>query len=402
MLIPSLLSQPLLVLVLPVGQNSMARVTYASAALLRRISSDSTSYQAFTLSIHAAVISCHLSPYAAVRFSKSEEITIELRRKAENRLKVYRGASDRLPTELLSMILEYLPLELILLGMLLERPTISLCLSFLRRDPIAARLERASQVLRYSKRDPKTAHVELQTQMIAQFIEIAGHWYLQGLGPHAGPEQAGKRSVMFNHNRDRRPYIAIQVNEFGITHIAFERKRGKPIWISPNTFNKLVECFQDSGNDESYDTLFVVSDGLKICTVDIRQQPYTRARAILPIDVSAHYWSLSTSTLLYIRPTIIDLTEWAVYARIPQPGLPGFRLSSTPEPGLRKISFNSRGLPRTARLIHHGSSIPSFVRFDEEQSISTGDGSDAMLEALPNVVGFWQYASACNFIISGP
>jgi hypothetical protein len=92
---------------------------------------------------------------------------------------------------------------------------------------------------------------------------------------------------------------------------------------------------------------------MKLCAVDIPQQfKFSRARAILPPGVSASHWSLSPYDMLYVRPTIIDITKSSgVYVQIQPPGMPGFRLSTSPRSGFNELKFDCEGVPRTVELI---------------------------------------------------
>lgn len=165
------------------------------------------------------------------------------------------------------MVLDYLPPELALTMDCLSDG--KQCLRRLRQDPIASRLERAFQVLKHEVRDVRhqPLEIKLETEMRAQFVEISDQWYLQDLYPNErqekavhGQGQAGRvEQLVFRHNHDREPYITVQANEFGITHIAFHSEEGTVKWISPNADRKAA-FFQDGSSAKRYDSVYVVSD----------------------------------------------------------------------------------------------------------------------------------------------
>ena len=104
------------------------------------------------------------------------------------------------------------------------------------------------------------------------------------------------------------------------------------------------------------------AQGLKLCAVDLPQQiKHSRTRAILPLEVPAFHWSLSPCDLLYVRPTMFDVTKTCgVYVWIsPIPGTPGFRLSNTPLPGFRELQFGWECLPNVGRVVELISVLPS-------------------------------------------
>jgi hypothetical protein len=87
--------------------------------------------------------------------------------------------------------------------------------------------------------------------MTAQFIELCGRWYLQDLYAKAKEEDYGQeqavciRQLAFRHNHNRKPYLAVQVDGVGITHIAFYSEADWPRWISPNMNKRQAALFQD-------------------------------------------------------------------------------------------------------------------------------------------------------------
>ena len=60
------------------------------------------------------------------------------------------------------------------------------------------------------------------------------------------------------HNHNRAPYIAVQVNEFGITHISFNSEAGRVKWISPNKADKQTDFFQDRGSTDCYNSHYYI------------------------------------------------------------------------------------------------------------------------------------------------
>jgi hypothetical protein len=177
------------------------------------------------------------------------------------RLHACKRIKQRLPLELFDMILQWLPLELALALDCVSAKAITLSSRRrLRHDPVARRLERAFHVFGHPKRQLQFGEVEMKQEMVAQFVEIGGQWYLQSLLPNTKQGGTGQNQIVFRHNSNREPYVSVQVNEFGITHIAFSINAGKPLWISPNVAKKHIKCFQDRGNVKGYHTIFVVSD----------------------------------------------------------------------------------------------------------------------------------------------
>jgi hypothetical protein len=86
---------------------------------------------------------------------------------------------NRLPIEVVDMILDYLPLELALALEHLSGISRESSLRRLRCDPITRRLERASQVFKHEGLiQHKTSKIKLEPRMRAQFVEFRGKWYL--------------------------------------------------------------------------------------------------------------------------------------------------------------------------------------------------------------------------------
>ena len=99
--------------------------------------------------------------------------------------------------------------------------------------------------------------------MTARFFQLGGRWYLQDLHARLPEKVAGQgqvESFRFKHNHHREPYVAVQVDDFGITHIAFDTKAKLPIWIGPNKVHKQAACFQDRSSQPGFEKVVVVSD----------------------------------------------------------------------------------------------------------------------------------------------
>jgi hypothetical protein len=133
-----------------------------------------------------------------------------------------------LPAELLDMVLDYLSWELALsLDYLSSRKQ---CLRRLRQDPIGRRFDQAFQVLAHKKRhfQHQNDEVKLESEMTPQYVKLGNTWYLQDLYAtttqvKGGQEQLKQvKQLAFRHNHNCQPYIAVQVNSIGITHIAFK------------------------------------------------------------------------------------------------------------------------------------------------------------------------------------
>ncbi|KAF1352630.1 hypothetical protein EJ07DRAFT_183379 [Lizonia empirigonia] len=332
-----------------------------------------------------------------------------LQAKIQMRLYAMETIKERLPPELSDMILDYLPFELALALDSLSKGR--RCLRRLRRDPIAHRFERAFEVLEHDPRTFDRAHrqIELAPKMSVQFVSIGGRWYLQHMAPAAtqtGSDQrlAGRtRQLLFKHTMNRTPYVAVQVDDFGITHIALDSEAGQPQWISPNKVDKQPTFFQDSSTDKRFDSIAVILDGLKLCAVDIPSQvKQNRTRAILPSGYGGYFWSLSPHNSLYVRPDVFDLTRArGTYAWIPpRLGVPGFRLSSTPQPGFNELTFESEARARTVRLVSVPSSPVVSMLFQLHDEIDTT--IDTTTEVVPNVVGVWQFDFAHNVVTKPP
>jgi hypothetical protein len=171
-----------------------------------------------------------------------------------------------LPAELSDMVLDYLPWELALALDHLSGG--KQCLRRLRQDPIGRRFDQAFQVLAHEKRDfqHQNDEVKLESEMTLQYVKLGDTWYLQDLYATATQVEGGQEQVKqvkqlaFRHNHDRQPYIAIQVNSIGITHIAFKSEGKWPKWISPNIVNRQQEFFQDRSSAKSFTVVAVISD----------------------------------------------------------------------------------------------------------------------------------------------
>jgi hypothetical protein len=198
----------------------------------------------------------------------------------EKRLEVFCDIKDKVPAELADMILDQLPFELSLALDYLSGG--SGYLARLRQDPIAHRFERVFGILGHEVRDFKyhdnneilghevgdfkyldNNEIQLESEMTAQFFEIGGRWYLQDLyarSPEKVASQGQVKSFLFKHDRHRKPYIAVQVDDFGITHIAFDTKGKLPIWIGPNKVHRQAAYFQDRSSQPSFKSVVVISD----------------------------------------------------------------------------------------------------------------------------------------------
>ncbi|KAF2022865.1 hypothetical protein EK21DRAFT_119318 [Setomelanomma holmii] len=330
---------------------------------------------------------------------------LDERLKIWTRLEVFELVKENLPTELVDSILDLLPFEL---ALALERLSGGgQCLRRLRQDPIARRFELASQILGHKTRilrHPENK-IKLESEMVAEFVKLGSPWCLRDLVSAAEQAidvetQSGKvERIKFTHSHDRRPWIAVQVCEYAVTHIAFESEADEPKWLSPNAVDSKAAFFQDSGSAEHFDSVVVISDGMKLCAVDIPQQfEINRTRAILPPGVSGSHWSLAPLDLLYVRPFVTDITRSSglhVWTPI-RPGMPGFRVSNEPRPGFKEIKFSSEGVPRTVALVSAPPSPIVFVRFDDEVVAHP----DTVVELVSNVVGVWQFQFACNLVVA--
>jgi hypothetical protein len=185
-----------------------------------------------------------------------------IRNKFEKRFRVITAMKKYLQLELSDMILDYLPCQLAvsLLALSGEEP----CFQRLRKDPIARRFELASQILGHKTRHTENK-INLEAEMVLDWVKLGRHWILRDLFPArqdiSGQTQSAQvQQSKFTHCHDRRPWIAIQVSEYGITHIAFEMEAGRPRWTSPNAVDSKAAFFQDSGSVERFDFVVVISD----------------------------------------------------------------------------------------------------------------------------------------------
>jgi hypothetical protein len=184
----------------------------------------------------------------------------------ERPLKVLTAMKKHLPHELSDMILDYLPCQLaIILDHLSDGGQ---CLRRLRQDPIARRFELATQILGHETRifrHPENK-IKLESVMVAEFVKLGRHWCLRDLVSASrqdigGQTQFGRvQRLNFKHCRDRSPWIAVQVSEYAITHIAFEMGADGPRWISPNAVDSKAAFFEDKGSGERFEYVFVISD----------------------------------------------------------------------------------------------------------------------------------------------
>ena len=129
-----------------------------------------------------------LSPPRAWPWSRSSDVYAEALRaiildsanlgtihdKVAMRLRIMKIVKLQLPLELCEMILALIPFELALVLDHLSEGSRFSCLRRLRCDPIASRLERASEVLALESRKREQHEVKLDLNMEAQFVQIAG------------------------------------------------------------------------------------------------------------------------------------------------------------------------------------------------------------------------------------
>lgn len=185
--------------------------------------------------------------------------------KIQSRLHVFAWIKTKLALELSEMILDYLPFELALALDNLSGG--AHCLLRLRQDPIAHRFERAIDVLGQRLRlfEHPSNQIKLASEMVADFVFIGGRWYLQDISAathaHGAQEQAEHTTqIRFQHTKDCTPYVALQIDEFGITHLALKSVASQPQWISPNAIDAQPVVFQDSSTERSFETVTVTSD----------------------------------------------------------------------------------------------------------------------------------------------
>jgi hypothetical protein len=183
----------------------------------------------------------------------------------EEQIPFMNALKGHLPPELSNMILDYLPCPLAIILDHLSGGT--RCLRRLRQDPITRRFDLASQILRHEIKELRHLHGEnrLESSMIIQYMKFDDGWLLEDLyaggdGETSSKEQAGRVHFVYKHSHDRSPYIAVQVNDAGITHIAFVCEGGQPKWISPNKIHEKAAFFQDRSNIHRYDSVVVISD----------------------------------------------------------------------------------------------------------------------------------------------
>lgn len=181
-----------------------------------------------------------------------------------------------LPLELVDMILDDLPCPLAVILDHLSGGT--RCLRRLHQDPITRRFDLASQILRREIKELRHLQGENQfgSSMVLQYMKFDDGWLLEdiyagGDGERSSNEQAGRVHFVYNHSHNRSPYIAVQVNDAGITHIAFVHERGQPKWISPNKIDEKAAFFQDRSNEQRYDSVFVISDVRGANRIDVVQ-----------------------------------------------------------------------------------------------------------------------------------
>jgi hypothetical protein len=197
---------------------------------------------------------CHIADAALIRL------------RLNRRLQRINIVKKWLPTELVDSILDYLPFEL---ALALDRLSGGRrCLHRLRQDPVARRFECAFQILGHEMRELPQVYgeVKLEFEMIIQYVELGGRWYLKHLFAETreetnGQEQAGQvKRFVFRHSHDREPYVAVQVDDMGITHIAFDCEGSQPKWISPNKVDRHAAFFHDRSSTKRYDAVAVVFD----------------------------------------------------------------------------------------------------------------------------------------------
>lgn len=205
--------------------------------------------------------------------------TDPIQSKLKTRLERTKIVKKNLAPELVDSILDYLPCEL---ATALDRLSGGgkSCLHRLRQDPVTRRLECASQILSHGKTELQHekielpfeegefhylySKVELKPDMVIEYVELGGRGYLKDVhGQRETNVQERAENVMqyaIRHRPDREPYIAVQVDDIGITHIPFDHDGGEPKWISPNKINRQAAFFQDRSNAKLYNSVVVISD----------------------------------------------------------------------------------------------------------------------------------------------
>jgi hypothetical protein len=188
-------------------------------------------------------------------------------------LELVKIVKKALPREIVEAILDYLPFELALtlahFGV--DRPE---SIRILRQDPVARRFECAFDILKCKATTFQGANdpINLQSNMTVQFVKLGGRWYLQDLIVGAKKEMDSQEKMSglgevkrieyqpVTNQQISAPYVAVQVEDIGITHIALESVRNRPVWISPNKINKKAAFFQDRGSGNSDRNLKVTWD----------------------------------------------------------------------------------------------------------------------------------------------
>jgi hypothetical protein len=155
----------------------------------------------------------------------------------------------------------------------LDKESLKDCLTRLRRDPVSRQLERVFRVsvvmhqrqitLEHKKRGTIIERLPTEPKMLARFFELGDQYYLRDLLPgHAGDYKIdkGEVAIRFEHDCNQKSYIAVHVDAFGITNIAFTSKAGIPHWLRPDAKSQKSEFFQDEGDGKCHNSLCATSD----------------------------------------------------------------------------------------------------------------------------------------------
>jgi hypothetical protein len=195
-----------------------------------------------------------------------------LRSKIMKPLEVVMSMKVRLPTELSDAVFGWLPPCFALALELLSTSCLESCLRQFRRDPIARRFEHAYLILSHQpethilwNRIMDPVEFKMPLSVTLTFIKAAGKYYLQSIATTGHVQESIPwklvERIVISHNRNCTPYIAVQVNDFGITHIAFESEGGRPKWVSPNPSRRpSAFFFQDQSQAAHFDSIFIISD----------------------------------------------------------------------------------------------------------------------------------------------
>lgn len=138
--------------------------------------------------------------------------------------------------------------------------------------------------------------VKLSSRMTAIFVELGGVTYLQDVQEATSSKPKGH----LDFSLDTLPHgLALQVDHLGVRNIAFHFSKSKIDWLRDG---RTADVFMDKWNGDSFPSIRIVSDALKIRMIDLADGNSVHPRALLPPQLGKSIpYSVTNSSIPYLQ-----------------------------------------------------------------------------------------------------